>query len=528
MGYRIMVVEDEEIVRSSVVQTLREWDEFELELAEASDGFEGVITAQSFVPQIIITDIKMPGLDGLKMLAKIKETQPGVKCLILSGYNDFEFARGAIELNVSSYLLKPFDDDELFEKLRKLIGAIGEASDGEGSVAKRRDLQAARSNMVKNLLSMTWNEDMSKILKSYGITLDCAHYVCIDVLMCGLGAQELAAAAKLACRFLGDERAFRELFPAVYEMDSEIVLLLGSDGMIEPFGLIRLCDRLRVQLKRRFKTPVLVGIGRETDSPRGLNRSFAESWQALAAGFFAKNGAGEKPVIFSDMLYSEERYNAVKQRLFTGLSQIYSSIIAAVMNGRTKEACRLLDQMQSTMRAYPEMGLHTAMSECDRLCSMLCRCVDEYHDRDMSEREERTRGQMRKCADLAGVFAVLAQTVADIDRQISGNGEGTSAVVEKLKRLIEKNYGTGITLAEAAGQLGFSPNYLGALFTRTTGKSFNAYLAEYRIEQGKRLLRQTDMKVKAVAESVGISDVTYFSTLFRNITGMTPSAYRKM
>jgi len=512
MAYRILIVEDEEIVRSSVKQTLKEWNEVELELREATDGLEGLKTARSFVPQIIITDIKMPGLDGLGMLARIKEELPEVKCLILSGYDDFEFARGAIELQVSSYLLKPFDDEELFAKLRRLIAETG------GGQRRLQSAEDERDGRIRRLLLRGKDEKAPDAPE-----LRCAEYICAELIL--LRAERRLPTVRRFCReFVQGELAPSQLFTVVTdEKGGRISMLIGD---ADPNAAARAVGRLAARLRQNGEA-VLAGMGRPVRSPEEISRSREEASYAAEAAYFA-SAQSVRPTVYHDALRSEDRYNAARHRVLIGFSQLYSSLIAAVTRGEVREVKRLLDRMEATMRSYPEMGVAGVWAECDRLCSMLCSCAAERLGQDMSERERVLCEGIRVCASLSEAFEALARAAAEIESEVSQASEQLNGTVENMKRMIEKDYSRGITLAEIADRLDFSPNYLGVLFDRITGKSFKAYLAEYRIEQAKRLLATTELPVGRVAESVGFSDVTYFSTLFRKLTGMTPSSYRKM
>lgn len=164
--YKLLIVEDEEIVRDYLKRNIA-WESIGvIAIGTASNGMEGIEMAMAVKPDIIITDIKMPGMSGLEMVKSIKCNLPGVKTIILSGYNDFNFAREAIELKVFTYLLKPFEDDDVLETMKKVISEIQGASQPRLDIPQpdeqmKSDINARLINKVLKIIEEEFMEGIS-------------------------------------------------------------------------------------------------------------------------------------------------------------------------------------------------------------------------------------------------------------------------------------------------------------------------------------------------------------------------------
>lgn len=525
MIYRILVVEDEEIVRKSIIGTLVSWDKFQLEVKEASCGFEGVDMAQSFKPHIILTDIMMPGLDGLKMIAKIRDFLSQVRCLILSGYDDFEFARDAIELKVSSYLLKPFDDEELFEKMEQLLREIEEAQERE-LLKSRFEKDLVRRKFIKKLLCQDSGNVLPVAGKRYDLSFSCRYYRCASIEVKRLAPEDKEYFYTASLDFFNSAlSALQTFLVCMNEEKSEFALLYGYNLPPGQVQEIQYMEQYRTYIRRRFHADALIGMGTTVHGPSEFYKSFRQAKLAKEQVFFSSDG---RTLIYYDALESSNRYLIFRNKVHMHLAQLSSQINSACINHNYAETERLLAQMKNVIQSYSDMGMEEALEECERLIFMLYSTATEYTGKDYRSVENDTKQQIRECATIFQVFKVLHQTTNAVWELIPYNGDNDNYVVTKMKKIIKNSYKDGITLKEIADSLGYSQNYLGMLFAQTTGRKFNVYLQEYRIEQAKKLLSGTKLNMKQISEQIGLGDITYFSTLFKKVTGLTPSEYRKL
>lgn len=355
--YKLLIVEDEEIVRNYLVRDIH-WESIGVGAVHSSgNAYDGIKTAKDMLPDIIITDIKMPGMTGLDMIKEIRQSLPAVKTIILSGYNDFDFAREAILLKAYTYILKPFADSELLEVVGKAISELESEKNSRSNAA-----------LLKNQVI-------------HGINLK------------------------------------------ITDINNSIVLNVRAFDVNQAMADIdRLFDILD---NNREISADIVGI--------------------------------------------------IIQRLIT--------------------------------------DIFTAAAEIDR--SMVDRS-----DEAMVEKVLSSAGT----PELKGNFG---NYVCDIISSLKSKVYKDERIVEKIFEIIEKEYMEGLSLSSLAGRIYLSPNHLGRIFLKITGKTFNNYLAEYRMNKARELLINSQLTLAAIAARVGINDETYFCTLFKSYFGMTPGKYRK-
>jgi len=355
--YKLLIVEDEEIVRDYLVKNI-DWQSIGVKTVySAGNASDGIKIAQEILPDIIITDIKMPGMTGLDMLKQLRQRMPAVKTIILSGYNDFDFAREAIELKAFTYLLKPFEDAELLEVIKKVISEI------ESEKHSKKNALLLKNQIIHGI-----NLKISDITNS----------IIVDI------------------------RAFD-----------------ANQAMID-------IDRL-------FDT---------FESNREISVSIAK-------------------MIFERLITD----------IFTAAAEIDRSMV--------------------------DTGDE----------SMVEKVLDSSGMDELKENFEKYVGE---------VISLLKSKVHKDDR-----------IIEKVFEMIENEYMDGLSLGSLAGRIFLSPNYLGQLFLKITGKTFNSYLTEFRMQKARELLKSSQLTLAVIAAKVGINDETYFCTLFKSYFGMTPGKYRK-
>lgn len=519
VAYRVLVVEDEDIVRNSIIRMLEAYQP-RLELFEASDGQHGLLCATEHQPDIVLTDIKMPGMDGLSMIARIKAILPGLKCLILSGYDDFDFARQAIELRVDSYLLKPFDDSELYEKIDVLIQELKQESGRSYlPLLEIAPEPTGQEKLIRQMLleagPLPQSAAENPLRKRF--------YRCAALRIQGLKPIDRSPWLNISSSFL--RRTLPDAQTLLIDMqENTFALLLGTDVGMASERVGDYLQQYQSHMRQRFHLDMLTGVNRRPVPPDRLAESWKEAEKAMEQSFFSGD-----PIVFSHLaVRPDTRYAVAYHRVSLRLTQLYEQVNSALLRSDLPRLEQDLRQVCNLLEENQEMGIRQAILECERMIALFYLAAAERNAADYRQVEQELRQDIRLAGSLEQVFKrITGRFLAAAEEQPPRRSGDSGAVAEAI-RLIEGEYGNGITLSEIAGIISMSPNYLGMIFQRTTGRSFNAYITEHRVEHAKRLLLETDLPMRQITDRIGFSDVSYFSTIFKKQTGLTPGNYRKL
>jgi two-component system response regulator YesN len=482
----VMLVDDEKTVRSGIKMMIP-WDELGLTvICEAGDGDDGLEKLLSHSPDIVIADIRMPGMSGLQMLEEAKRQGFAGKAVILSGYSDFSYAQAAIALGVKKFILKPVDEDELIAELLRLADEINEERKGE--FVRKKGSEYLQSELVRSLFLGTANADeiqQSRLPQS------------------GLYTVALISVADAADDI--DEVLGSVQNPLCIKLDIEHslgLLFIGSDKA----EAARFMERITLEFSTVGET---VGSVYEIkESYRSADELFKMKFLFMHSGVITADTLGKywkeggEPEDITDKLYALVSVNDTEK-----MSEQLEKLHRIFMSGRfTPEAIKLiyLHTTEAIIKAAAKAG-----SE-NRLDSLP------------------TADDIAKISKLPSLYAIN-EYVTDLLSGISENvfGDTTSSNIEKIVRYIGANFQNEIRLEGLAALFGYNSAYLGKVFHKYTGDNFNNYLDNIRITEAKRLLESKNYKVYEVAEKVGFTNINYFHNKFKKIVGVSPMAYKR-
>lgn len=542
---RVLTVDDEAHVHAGL-DSLIDWHELGYEhIGAAANGVEGLARTRDLRPDVVITDIRMPGLDGLALIREIRklpEYRPAV--IVLSGYDDFEYARGALRYGVRDYLLKPVDEDELAGRLTSIRRSLRKRTAPHTEIPENRiDRLAAMSNMARRVVLAPVTDELAAAARS--MFADVSEQFCYVLL--------IPASAKGMEPTPGPALSVESIRVA---LESTLVARLSAVPFYDEYPD---CVGLLVQVRSGGRPPgrrssVVRGGPSEGDLPvRALHRALQER---LSRGLFLVAG----PVV--DSMESARASRECVVRAITARHRVagsgYFSARAANAPGDVDGAAEaqagmdltvavstaddVLDSIESENRkeatdavqkAFARFGaegvssdvlrdwIFRVVSECERLISDLEAVVPSEVSR------VRALAKHVEVADLALLERCTLDSVSAAVERISEKRRfARHGVILLVKRRIDRGYAADLSLASFAADYEMNAVYLGQLFSRVVGVGFKEYLRERRVRAACRLLRSTDLRVSEVAASVGYRDVDHFHEQFRRITGTTPAAYR--
>ena len=519
-----MIVDDEAEVREAIARKI-DWSALGFEVvAEAENGRDALEKAESLDLDVVLTDIKMPFMDGLELGAELAKRMPNLKLIVFSGFDEFEYAQEAIKLNVVEYVLKPVNAEEL----SKILGRVKDLLDQEIaqrrniaqlSEAYRKSLPLMREKFLQELLRGPMDpREIQRQMERFGLSVREGRYRAVAV--CGIDSKGRAPDISpelipVSVRQMVDEalkgRCHREIF---LNLASVIVVTAWDTEPVE--ALMSLMGEVCSECARILGVSVTVGLGRAYERPEDLYKSYAE---ARAATEYKVLSGGGRPIYIQDM----ERLERTPLEPDSHREQ---QLLSAIKFGSKDQLCALVDQLLDADGAdwSPQVRLigilGTLMPIIQRYKLGEQEMLGERETWLPLLREDTPRQRQRDwlvdlCQRMSGCLD---------QRRVST----AKRLVEEAERYIRENYqDSGLSVDRLCDHLHISQSYFSTIFKQETGRSYVQYLTDVRMEHAVELLRTTDDKTYLVAEKVGYDEPNYFSYVFKKRFGVSPSQFRK-
>jgi len=510
--YRVIIVDDEPVVRRGLRETI-EWDSLGLEVAgEAADGIEALKLIRETRPEILITDIRMPDMDGLQLIREVRKLDFSVKITILSGYSDYQYLKDAIRLGVDNYLLKPIDNDELISNLKNAVSEIEKEAVTNLQIRQGTDL--LRSNTLRRLTTGHISpEELKEKAEFLRIPLDAGRYLCA---VCSASRQIPADSREQFFReILAGESGGQRM--AFLDGDGNLALLFsGASAERSPAG--RELEALADKAAREYEIPLTIGAGRTAENPEQIRDSFESAKEALEYGAFLKNGG----IVWSDEVPETTQAEQIPDRLD------YELVKEHIRHGEQEALKNYLEDALDAAAAAPgvthrqirNLIMHIAVrtTECFRTIYGSMNAFREPADFDYAR-----LFTLRSYSDMRDWLFRLCDELFAANRMLLGRG---TSIVGMAVDYIAEHYREGITLRRVAENCHVNTSYLGQIFRKETGSAFTDYVNALRIQEARRLLADPTLKVYEVAERVGFTDYHYFLKIFKKVTGKSPTDVR--
>jgi two-component system response regulator YesN len=499
--YDVIIVDDEPIIRLGVKASIP-WDEGTFRLAgEYANGAEAFKSIEAKPADILITDIKMPVMDGLTLMRRALERHPRMKVVLISSYNDFEYVREGLRLGAVDYILKhTMEPEELHEVLDRCAAALHSAQRTE-SVRERRRLE----NELKKRLCPAAAADTGWLPEAYRSGFHIA-------------ALQLDNVEELEQKYglLYSGILLDDMQERFYEMHEEgVAVLTDGSGLAlllpKRSGNLQDMERLRKELVRHAGAEMTLGVfpdGMETDVYAG----YLKSREACERRFFEGTGAA---YVWQAM---PEDSAAIPTIRLT--EQLQHALASADMPRFELLLEQRMQQWDSRRRTPQEVKADAV----ELLAGLFIRQFDT------SVLPELYR-QIQRTETLDRLKSLLRDHFRDQGRQNRSHpvrSDANQSVLDKALEYIHRNYTKDLTLQAVADHVHISKNYFCILFKKYMNQNFIDYVIHLRICKAKELLRTGHLKIYEVAECSGFNDVKYFSKLFKKMTGYSPADFREV
>jgi len=533
---KMLIVEDEWLEREGLVNFL-DWNSLGIEDPEiACDGIEGIEKARYIRPDIIITDIKMPGMDGLKMSSKIREFLPDVKIIILTGYDDFKLAKEAIDINANAYILKPVEEDEMLTVLERMLNECRE--DRKKQEEKRMlkelidgNIAATRRELVLAMLAGNITDEVLNQILDMNIVSYYGKYTVIAADLyaggrTGRPGDGLLDPNKMDAELMRDiSNCGTYLAAALYDAEGMALLITKQKSESEgaPEDALESAAAVIGHLSGKGYEAV-AGVGLTTDCITGLHLSCRQAKEALNYGLFWK----DRKVTGYLELEKIQRDGASKVADFLARGNYFTKQLMHAL--RAADSGRMLNLLEDLYQFINSSRWTDINIIKNYFFSLLNETHLLFQGADFSETEAGAPGEIFHIpADIcsireyvSGLFKRLLDTIQE------RRNNKVEYVINRVEQIISEKYSSDINIKSIANEIYLSPNYLGSVFKKCTGKSLVDYICQYRMEKAKELLQSPKSKVSQVAKDVGIPNTTYFCTLFKEMYGITPGEYQEI
>ncbi|MEA5049299.1 MAG: helix-turn-helix domain-containing protein [Eubacteriales bacterium] len=533
--FKVFLVEDEIVVREGIRKNIQ-WEQYGFFYAgDAPDGELALPLIRQIRPDLLITDIKMPFMDGLALSELVRKELPETKIVIISGYDDFTFAQQAIRMGVEQYLLKPIIKEKMVELLISLQKKMeAERQQREYLTVFQREAQEYEAfsrrrffeQIVTGGLSVS---EISETAKAMGIDLNAP---CYNILLYSLNnakydgsapegyTDALAAAQEKVTRFFTSRS---ELLLFRWNITTHAVLIKGEqNGVAE-------CTRDCVENIRRLCTLAgrevnwHIACGSPVSRLSALPACFAEANRILSYRYLCP-----EEHILSETSIRNIREKNESEPEAEARSVDRERIRCFLSAGTAEEVDRFIDQL---LQSAGEEAVSIPVF-CKYLTMTVYFAAAEYLDSIGCHTESFWPQELRPTDCISTpdeVRRYIRQVMLHaVELRDNENKKQQRDLLIKAIGYIDQNYSEEtISLDKVAHRVNISPNYFSAMFSQEVGQTFVEYLTGKRIAEAKRMLRQTDMRSSEIAFAVGFRDSHYFSFVFKKVTGCTPSEYRK-
>lgn len=533
--YRIMIVDDEEEIRLGIIKKI-DWESNGFVMVgDAENGQDALEKVEKLQPDVIMTDIKMPFMDGLELGKKISELMPSTKIIIFSGCDDFEYAHRAIKINVIEYILKPINSMELIEVLKRLKIQLDHEYD------EKRNLQTLYKHYVESLpvireqfligaiegrvTENQWKEQSEKLdvdfkAKYLSVALIHADGTLISEEENSVSIQKDSALISISIKKIVDENMgkYCKFISFPY---SDIIVVIGNfeekeDILVFIKGINEVCKIY----ERIIGLTMSAGVGYVYNNPSEIRFSYRSAQSALDYRFVLGTG---KAIYIDDVEpdnsiqlqfdEQEERFmlNAIKisseEEIAETIDKLFRKIEDLLLPFN-KYRIYIMEIMTSILKLVQAYNL-----DIDEIFGENFNCYSYLETFDSID--EVKKWFIKKAIKVS--ICIKRERI-----------NSSMLLVEKAKQYIKENYNDyDISVEKLCSKLHVSPTYFSTIFKRETEMNFVNYLTTVRLEQAVKLLNTTDDKTYMIADKVGYPEANYFSYVFKKKFGVSPSKYRK-
>lgn len=531
-----VLIADDEYKICQLIEKLIDWKSLDMEVAgTASNGIEALEKIRELSADIAITDIRMPGCDGLELIRKAKEVRPKIEFVIISGYRHFEYAQTAIRYGVSDYLLKPIRKEELTETLAAIRQRLREESEQltrqeRVIMTMKSDEERLRSNFLSGLIYrdskvMAELKDLELVNNRYHFSFrEGLFSVCI--IKCD--GRSLEEKKNLDFVTEREQSAIRDILTdavrdfEILPQDSFLFILLNY-GEEQKKDIRRLCREILEHVAAHGAVlddiRVTVAVGETVDSLEAIQKSYRNARNLIEERLVSGTGR-----VLEGQTGSQKDFTGTE--LFSEFNRQMNAALESLSTDRVRNT--ILSLKEGLLSAGHFSG-HEVLQMSREVCNLYLFFMKGHGIQVEDGFMERFHEGTDECAGMDELFDYMTRTICQsYNRSVAMKRQEDNRPVRQTRQYIREHYAEVVTLEGVSSVVGLAPTYLSAVFKKETGQTFLEFLSDTRMNAAKQLLKETNDPVAVVCEKVGYSDVRYFTKSFTRFAGLKPNEYRKL
>lgn len=535
MELSIMILDDEYIILDGLSSF--PWEAFRCRVtAVARNGNEGMEMLREAAPDIILSDIKMPGMDGLEFSSKAKEMFPEVTIILLTGYDSFEFAKQAISTGVKEYLLKPIDYDVMKQTIDKIAAEVREnkRQNDHFQNLKRHfnnSLPLLRAHFVSNLLHGRFQGRNE--LKAQEDSLNMK----IDKFLVAVGKKVIGAKRIEECDKWIEEFAYINIFEEIFErfhirvlsdysmatLEYNFILLFNpQDRDDECIDMaLKACKKIQEEVKKYCGEVMNFGISNMSQDCYDASNQYRKAQEACRQCVYLGNDVILK--------YQDFHYKSRKEfNITTGeKSHLMMTLFQGEFPKVEVELKAIFEKTESDIgnKKFSAMDLLLSCMKFPYTCAVQSDVSDKEWDVSILQD---AIGKIAQCKDVEEIESCLLRNFSTLIKLNTENAdERNKMLVQNILSHIESNYASDLSMEELTERFHVSRTYISRLLKKYAGKSFLEYLTDVRFKNVECFMAENKYKQYEIAEMVGYRDFSYYIKVFKRRYGITPNEYKK-
>lgn len=529
--YNVMIVDDEPVIRKGLLCFVN-WEALDCSVIyEASNGIEAKEKLGSNDIDILITDIKMPGMDGIELSKYVYENYPDIKVIVLTAFADFSYSQSAIKYNVVDFIVKTDPSGKVPEAVNKAKALIVQKIKKEEKIklmeeAMSKNLSEMCEKFIKDILNgiIINPEIINSQFKESKISLN--NYFIITYEINSLLEEDSSPSPNEHNKFIFSIKnflslAFKDYQHYTFIMNKNLLVTVVTMNENNPSictqTLLITCNEILGLVGSFMKFNLSIGISGMHTLPLEMPLAYNEAQVAHSSNFFNDNNIS----IYTSKSGIRSGNKSIETHKYN--DEILNNIQKGNVEAANSCLLELFDQYRVKENSVEQIKVSSML-----LCSLCYRLLANYK-LDIPEFEERESGiykQIQESKSIQNLSNILTRVIKTISEIITSNGKQYNCLVKEVNKYIRDNYNKDISLQSISDYIHVNSSYLSRLYKKETDESIIDVLNKLRIEKAKNLLLDPGKKIFEVASEVGIEDAAYFTHVFTKYTGISPKEFK--
>ena len=525
----LLIADDEELERRAVKNIIGKSFEGQFNIFEAKNGRQAIEVADKEKPEIIIMDIKMPGIDGIEAIKEISKFSGESYFIVLSAYDYFNYAKEAMKCGVKDYILKPLKKDELINKIKEAVYYIEENKNKRKEEIEIKERLKTIQPIVQNELCYAFINNMATAdsckgyLEFLNVSFNSGYCIIMSIKdkykYAAINEIERVEMKNKIKDYVYDYINLTRKCISTCLYTNDIVFFIETpkeyDKYMVKVDSINMVRDIAARIKNKFDVSILAGIGRVYDNIKNLEKSYNEAIIALnydnidmRVRHYDDIFGNEEPGIY----YSIELEKVLVNSIYKGEVEESCKIFNDIMI----KACEGIEDMNKVKTIVLQMILTIVLS------------INKSGDSGIDIEAIQSFIRESPIENIEDSIVVGNKVIADIIKNVSNKyTDSQEKIIKRSIEYIKNNFKGDLTLEIVADYACVSPYYFSKIFKKFTGTNYIDYLTDIRIEKAKEMLRDGRVAVKDVCFNVGYNDPNYFSRVFKKIVGLSPKEFKE-